>query len=292
MELQTILEEERESIRSRFTAAESAPEAKEAFTKALEKLLYRYTEETKEEALKTAASHMFAAAKASAALFDTAGEAKIWEREREGVPEEPAKKVSVPGIIFLFAGIACLLAALLTFYPAYPELTTRSGWQLPGGLPLGAFLSLFLCGLLIRPKKKPAPDSKERKASFRTDPEKCMRALTAVVLTIDGQLKEAEAEEKARLRRAEMEQPPFEEAELDLFAALLEAQAAGDGEYALEKAEDLKYLLHTKDVETVDFSAEHSDWFEKMPGDLPGTIRPAFVRRGKLLRKGLFAGEL
>ena len=64
MELQTILEEERESIRSRFTAAESAPEAKEAFTKALEKLLYRYTEETKEEALKTAASHMFAAAKA------------------------------------------------------------------------------------------------------------------------------------------------------------------------------------------------------------------------------------
>ena len=173
-----------------------------------------------------------------------------------------------------------------------PELTTRSGWQLPGGLLLGAFLSLFLCGLLIRPKKKPAPDSKERKASFRTDPEKCMRALTAVVLTIDGQLKEAEAEEKARLRRAEMEQPPFEEAELDLFAALLEAQAAGDGEYALEKAEDLKYLLHTKDVETVDFSAEHSDWFEKMPGDLPGTIRPAFVRRGKLLRKGLFAGEL
>lgn len=119
-----------------------------------------------------------------------------------------------------------------------------------------------------------------------------MRALTAIVLTIDGQLKEAEAEEKARLRRAEMEHPPFEAAELDLFAALLEAQAAGDGEYALEKAEDLKYLLHTKDVETVDFSAEHSDWFEKMPGDLPGTIRPAFVWRGKLLRKGLFAGEL
>ena len=292
MELQTIFEEERESIRSRLTAAESAPDAKEACTKALERLLYRYTEETKEEVLKTAASRMFAAAKASAALFDTAGEAEIWEREREGVPEGKQKKAGAAGIVFLFAGIACLLGALLTFYQAYSEMIVRGGWQLPGGLILGAFLSFFLCGLLIRPKKKPAPDSKERKASFRTDPEKCMRALTAVVLTIDGQLKEAEAEEKARLRRAEMEQPPFEEAELDLFAALLEAQAAGDGEYALEKAEDLKYLLHTKDVETVDFSAEHSDWFEKMPGDLPGTIRPAFVWRGKLLRKGLFAGEL
>ena len=75
--------------------------------------------------------------------------------------------------------------------------------------------------------------------------------------------------------------------ELELFSDLLAAAYSGDPEYALEKIEAIKYYLHKQQIEVVDYSEETAQYFDLMPGTAAGTIRPAMVANGGLLRKGL-----
>ena len=75
--------------------------------------------------------------------------------------------------------------------------------------------------------------------------------------------------------------------ELDLFSDLLAASYSQDPDYALEKLEDIKYYLHRQQIETVDYSQETAQFFDLMPGQYAGTIRPALVADGTLLRKGV-----
>ena len=118
--------------------------------------------------------------------------------------------------------------------------------------------------------------------------------------------------------------------EIDLFAGLLEMADAGGGRpedaldpqagddaAAAQMAADIRYYLHTKDVEAVDWSPKYAAWFEMLPalpGAVPGgkqgasvdgkaarkrdgsmagtgeeaiTIRPALAQDGRLLKKGI-----
>ena len=75
--------------------------------------------------------------------------------------------------------------------------------------------------------------------------------------------------------------------ELDIFSDLLAAAYSNDPEYALEKIEEIKYYLHRQQIETVDYSEDTVRFFDLMPGQYAGTIRPALVADGNLLRKGI-----
>ena len=52
----------------------------------------------------------------------------------------------------------------------------------------------------------------------------------------------------------------------------------------------IRYYLHGKNVETVDYSREQAGSFELLPGKKTGTLRPALMASGKLLKKGLASG--
>ena len=92
------------------------------------------------------------------------------------------------------------------------------------------------------------------------------------------------------------------EDELELFAGLLEAETSGDSGYALDQIGNVRFYLHRQGIETVDYTQEHDSWFERMPA-APGaggvglfadrsvkTVRPALVRNGELVKKGIAAG--
>ena len=49
----------------------------------------------------------------------------------------------------------------------------------------------------------------------------------------------------------------------------------------------VRYYLHRKQVETVEFGGGKREWFELLPGKQDVTLRPALVRDGVLIRKGL-----
>ena len=109
------------------------------------------------------------------------------------------------------------------------------------------------------------------------------------ILSIDQSLEEIQAAERwAKKEQAgTIEGKTISGGELDLFADLLTAAYSKDGEYALEKIEDLKYYLHKQQVEVTDYSEETKQYFDVMPGTQTGTIRPALVADGKVLKKGL-----
>ena len=46
-------------------------------------------------------------------------------------------------------------------------------------------------------------------------------------------------------------------------------------------------MLNKQQIEAVDYSAETAQFFDMMPSQRAGTIRPALVADGKLLRKGM-----
>ena len=68
------------------------------------------------------------------------------------------------------------------------------------------------------------------------------------------------------------------------------AYAERDNDYAKEVISDVKYYLHKKQIDVIDYNGENKALFERMPGE-KGTIRPALVIANTVIRKGLAAGE-
>ena len=56
---------------------------------------------------------------------------------------------------------------------------------------------------------------------------------------------------------------------------------------ALEKIDEIKYFLHKQQIEVIDYSENTRQYFDLMPGTAAGTIRPALIADGALLKKGL-----
>ena len=49
----------------------------------------------------------------------------------------------------------------------------------------------------------------------------------------------------------------------------------------------IRYYLYRKNVEIVNYSREQASSFELLPGKKTGTLRPALMANGRLLKKGL-----
>ena len=81
-----------------------------------------------------------------------------------------------------------------------------------------------------------------------------------------------------------------DDAMLDLLTALMEAKASGRGELALRSLSQAEQYLHLLGVELLPYDAAHADLFDVLPtmGEAR-TIRPAMMREGKVLRRGVAA---
>ena len=161
------------------------------------------------------------------------------------------------------------------------------------------------------------------------DPEKLWSSLRGAVMVVDRNLELAQEEESyARRKAADTAGAEggigLSADEIELFSGLLEMADADSPQMAA----DIRYYLHKKDVEAVDWSPQYAAWFERLPalpgtavtGGFPGpkgsaggisektgsaggsagsfksadeevvTIRPALVQHGRLLKKGTAAG--
>ena len=131
----------------------------------------------------------------------------------------------------------------------------------------------------------------------RTDPQKIYRTMRQVTILLDRELAEEKQQEawEQQLRKEEKEaaaDPQLASEEVLLFSDLLEALRSGDGSYALENLAQVEYYLHRRGIEAVNYSPDVQDWFDFMPSMAEGTLRPALVKDGKLLRRGLVSGGM
>lgn len=145
----------------------------------------------------------------------------------------------------------------------------------------------FFAGAMQRKKEKQA--AKEHQVEIRPDADKIFRNYRAAIYSVDQSLEEISAAERwsKREKAGEIDGRKATTPEIELFSDLMAASYSGDPEYALEKIEEIKYYLHRQQIEVVDYSEATAQYFDLMPGNRAGTIRPALVADGQILKKGL-----
>ena len=315
MKLIDLLNDDKEAVMQALAGTFTPEQAQTVGEKELDKLLYRYQEETGSDAAKAAASKLIQTAKASLMFVDSDGEAKIWERlpgttetvtglvtSQDGTVALPGRKkkvkvpksgkVSVWGILFFLIGVALTVGAAVVLVLHLPQVTKSGQWETTLALGFGGLIAAFLGGLFLRRIKKTNLQT-EKRVEVKRDAAKIYRALQTVVMTIDKQLELTIEEEKAaEARRLAESAGPLSEEETELYASLLEALYSKDSEYALDRLEDVRFYLHKKEVDLVDYTPDKDAWFELMPSDKTTTIRPALSYGGRLLKKGLAATGL
>ena len=207
------------------------------------------------------------------------------------VNEKGRAKTPVSVILLVIAGIVLLIYGLLPLImlgvnsastpAARNELIVRSV-----AIVMGA-AALFLSGSI---KGRPAVSRrKEYYVEQKVDADRIYRNYRTIMISVDQSLDEVRLQQRQdkKEQAGKIEGRDASNAEIELFSDLLAASYSGDPEFALEKIAGIKYFLHKQQIEAVDYSEDTAQYFDLMPGAEAGTIRPALIANGKLLKKGL-----
>lgn len=288
--LVSLLDEDREQVMANIARDRALPAAQAALEKELDRVTYRYAEACGDAALRDSATHLLQAVKNTLPVMDGVGETRTWKKQY-GEPEEKGFVLGGGALAALLGGLVLVLASVLAML-----IAGRGGalafFKVLLPVALGCGL-LFWAGLLSARGKGPKPaaagDAPTR-TEYLADGEKLWHCLRGALVQADGQLERIREARAAVRAAAPSEAAPVDEvspAALELFAGLLESAYAAGDEGARESASAIRFYLHGAGVEAVDFSAGRESWFEFLPAARPGTIRPALVSNGKLLKKGM-----
>ena len=286
MKMLELLEKDKDRILTDLAKAATPEKGTVVLENEMDKLVLQYNEQCDNERERDTAAYLMQAIRLAIPFLDSVGETKVWERETGKGP----RKNNLPAIILAIFAVCLIALAVIpdmvineTTGIQTPEMA-RYGFGAAGGI------LMLIAGILFgRPAKL---GDKEQQVEIRVDSGKTYRSLRNAILSVDQSLEEIQAQERwARKEQAgTIEGKDITDSEINLFADLLTAGYTKDGEYALDKIEDLKYYLHKNQIEIVDFSEENKRYFDIMPGKGTGTIRPALIAEGKLLKKGLASG--
>ena len=305
MSVTELLEQEKGQIMQSLAAAENAAQAQQVLSPVMDRLLIRYNEQCEQDRLRNSAACMIQTAKMSLGLMDSAGEMTVWENPSSDMEK---KKMPVLSWVMSIIGVICMAVSLIM------ALTRTGSGALEGTLmiipviilAMGCCVALFFAGYVKgspagHTLKRGGTGSKNRQDPYlvvtKPDPEKCYRSLRAMTLVMDRSLQQTESMISGESRRALLEQKEAEghdiasdDAQLDLISRLLEAKMSGDGQFALDRLEEIQYYLHRNGILAVELSDQTRQWFDFLPGVTTKTLRPALVKDQKVLRRGLASG--
>ena len=185
------------------------------------------------------------------------------------------RKLRMGAIIALLIAVICgLIAAMLI-----------RDYYLPGCICMAlAALSAYFSGRLWYGER-------EVRVHAELDPETVWRTLKRTVDTMDRKsealLSQIPAGQASDSPSVQVSGLPLDTDSLTLYGDLLEADCAGNGEYALRQLRKLAPWLRRQGVEAKAYSADTAELFELLPTkNASATLRPALVSDGHLLLAG------
>ena len=289
MKLTELLEKDKDHLLTEISAAGTAEKAVNVLEKEVDKLLLTHNDAAGSDAERNSAAHMMQAVRLSLPFIDSLGSTKVFEK---GVGESGTKKkTSIAGVLLVIAAIILLVYGLMPLIMlgmnAAETANARNDLITRGISILMGAAALYLSGTMQN-KTGPAK-KKEYHVEQKVDADRIYRNFRTVMISVDQSLDEVRLTEKQahRERAGKLEGREASPAEIELFSDLLAASYSGDPEFALEKIAGIKYYLHRQQIEVVDYSEDNASYFDMMPGASAGTIRPAMIADGKLLKKGL-----
>ncbi len=292
MKMTDILEKDKENLITEITGAGTAEKAVRVLENETDKLLIRYNEQCDSENERDAAAYMMQAVRLALPLIDSAGRTKVWERGGDKADKGDRKgKAGIPFILLTIAAIALIaygLAPLVTVSVANAGKEGSMDLLMRSLFVIGGAVMAFFAGALSR-SKTGGTGKKEHQVEIHVDASKIYRHYRTAVLSVEQSLEEIKAKERwdKREQAGNIDGRQAMTPEIELFSDLIAASYSGDPEYALEKLDEIKYYLHRQQIDVIDYSKETAQYFDMMPGAKGGTIRPALVADGALLKKGL-----
>ena len=276
MKAVTVFEERKEDFRAQLVAAADEKACIAAAQLVLEQIACVLAQEETDDAARQRQQAVLAVARRAPELLSCAGA----QGELILAPTEKSKAKRGKGKIgakAVGAGILALLAA----YEAIDGQFIFAGLQLLGGV-----LVLFGGGAL--PALFAGAGAAKARGVVKIDADALLLRIGDLCRAADVCVSDlALLEKEAGLTRLS---GTADEAMLDLLLAMLEAKASGRadaGERMLSLAEQYLRMLG---MEAVSYSADTADSFDVLP-TLSGerTIRPALLKDGKLVRRGVAA---
>ena len=358
MKMIDYLDRDRDRILAGLKGAHSPAEAQQVLEKETDRLLLQYNEDCASVRVRDAAAGMMQAVRSSVPFLDSAGEPRVWRREGYGSygggagsggndgsygnhGKAGGSGAKGGGFGRSLSGILLVVGAVITLAGFAVPALSAGGTAAAGALlksillPVAGGGCLYLAGRTagsgarIGIGKTSGAGAGAERIEITIDPEKLWSSLRGAVMVVDRNLELAQEEESyARRKAADTAGAEggigLSADEIELFSGLLEMADADSPQMAA----DIRYYLHKKDVEAVDWSPQYAAWFERLPalpgtavtGGFPGpkgsaggisektgsaggsagsfksadeevvTIRPALVQHGRLLKKGTAAG--
>lgn len=280
-----LYEADRETVTENLSHARSPEIAVTTMQKALDRVLYRYTELCRDRAARAQAQCVLQSIKNSLPLLLAVNDSRRWERT-----DGRADKHSLPlaGIVLAAVGFVLLLVGILI--ADYSGDHTLAASTLL--LPLLGIVCLLLGGVMIVKKPHlPSAQNSEWRVEYLIEPAAVYQTVRGALLAADKSLEDMFAQAEAeRECGAERGSSPLSPDETELFVSLLESvyvrrgMADNDAEELLS---NIRYYLHRRGITLEDYTKEHEAWFELLPARKAGTMRPAMIAGGKLIKKGL-----
>ncbi len=253
-----LLEQDKERLLQRLESAGQPQEAIRIMEDEVSRILYKYNQDCQDERVSEEA--LYSLQTVQAALPLAAGSA---------LPLTASVVMAAAAVlVMVFAGkgsmLTCLLIALL--------------------LTAGSLGLAFYAGR--KSGNAPArPAAGEQYYEVSLDSNKLYHSLLAILTVVDRNLGEVENASRLTMADSAEIRREADTPQLNLLADLLEqAYTQREEEWAEEIISEISFYLHRKGIDTLDYSPDRSKWF-----DMDGTLRPALVEDGVLLKKGLAA---
>ena len=275
-------------------AAGSPEESAGILEEELNRILYSSLQNCSDETQAALTRTALQAVKAAVPLSDSFGEAKVYEQISGD--HQSGRFLSMD--LWQHRGFAgSAVSGLLAV--ALPAFSGGAGVMNVLGLLLMC-VAVF-CGVLagkegfLSKSGAVSDHSREQIVDIRLDPEKLYHNMDMLLCVVDETVEEVSTQARQSGEGPGLEpgaQTDVPEEEISLFSSLVEAAyGLSDKNEARQILSDLRYLLHRREIETVDYSPASAAYFDLMPSDQAETFRPALVQNGQLLCRGL-AGEM
>lgn len=281
MKTKEFLEQNKERILSRITQADSKERAVLALEDELNRILYQATQADSTPRAQEETNYAISTVRASLPLIDSIGQIRSYERTNQAV----MKRQDSTCRVLLIVGAAVSVVSLLLTIPL-------SIFPVPLIVMVGGIVTTFLSGSRVHKRAK--ADKNEIRLEAELDADKIYHTLSTVLAVIDQNVQNADRnqqlEQKSLSRKEDAGALPEEERTL-MTNLMDSAYRMSDREESAEMIEEIRFYLHKRGVEVVDYSKETGQWFDFMPGERSETLRPALISNGKLISRGLAVGK-
>lgn len=286
--LQALLESDREMIQANLARDRSPAAAQAVLEKAVDRVMYRYMEACPDACLRDQAQYILQSVRNTLPFIDAVGEAREWKKTVDASGNGD-KKIRPASLALLAFGAILVLAAVIAMLLAggFNALAFAKA-ILPAALGVAiVFWAGLTAGKHKKGKNTKSPENLVR-TEFLIDTEKAFHCLRATMAMADHQLEMIRQENAVRSHEAAAGAANgLSRKEIDFFAELLETAYAAGENASEEMVSGIRFYLHGEGIEAVDLEPGRENWFESLPAQRTGTLRPALLKDGKLLKKGL-----